>query len=130
MGGDGADHLAGGAGDVILTGGAGLDVFVFDKLGGLDHIADFTSATDHIQISAKLVAALGGTQALLETCFYAASGAVTAQDADDRLIYNTSTGALYYDVDGAGRRAAVQFAVLDLASDSVPALSFGDFIFA
>jgi hypothetical protein len=34
--------------------------------------------------------------------FRAAAGATAGADADDRLIYNTTNGNLYYDADGAG----------------------------
>ena len=39
------------------------------------------------------------------------SGAA-AVDGDDRIIYNSVSGALYYDADGAGGVAQVQFATL------------------
>jgi hypothetical protein len=37
--------------------------------------------------------------------------------ATDKIAYNTSTGALYYDVDGLGGAAAVQIATLGLVTN-------------
>jgi Ca2+-binding RTX toxin-like protein len=56
--------------------------------------------------------------------FYAAAGATKAHDATDRLIYNTTTGVLYYDADGLGGVAAVQVALLGASAH--PALVYAD----
>jgi Ca2+-binding RTX toxin-like protein len=128
-GGDGNDILIGGFGNDILTGGVGADSFVFERTNGSDHITDFTSGDDHVNLAAALVSFLGGTNKLTEASFYAAADAVTGHDADDRLIYNTTIGALYYDVDGIGRKSAVQIAMLDLSDGLAPTLLYSDFTF-
>jgi Ca2+-binding RTX toxin-like protein len=50
------------------------------------------------------------------------AGARTAHDADDRIVYDTSSGKLYYDADGTGTVQSVQVAVLANA----PALAATD----
>ncbi|EFG9941159.1 calcium-binding protein, partial [Escherichia coli] len=46
-------------------------------------------------------------------------------DADDRIIYNASTGALYYDADGSGTAfGRVQFATLT----GSPTITAADFV--
>jgi Ca2+-binding RTX toxin-like protein len=42
--------------------------------------------------------------------FYAAAGATGGHDADDRVIFDTTSGGLYYDADGSGSQAAVRLA--------------------
>lgn len=124
-----ADVLNGGAGKDILTGGAGADRFVFSTApgaGNVDTLTDFVSGVDTIQLSAAIFKALGGTAgSLLEGQFWSAAGANKGHDADDRLIYDSHSGALYYDADGSGGGASVQIALLGNAAH--PALSYSDF---
>ena len=121
--------LAGGTGNDTLTGGSGSDRFVFDMKAGVDHVTNFDSRVDFIKIDAPLVDALGGQEALVASTFFTSADAVQGQDADDRLTYNTTTGTLYYDVDGDGATKAVRIAILDLVDGVAPTLSFDHFLF-
>ena len=47
-----------------------------------------------------------------------------ALDADDRILYDAATGALYYDKDGTGVAAAIQFATLDNMPATLNATDF------
>jgi len=125
MGGAGNDTLIGGLGNDTLSGGIGNDVFVFNSAtaNNLDTILDFTTGTDKIQLSKSIFANLGATGNLTENSFWSAAGAVKGNDANDRVVYNTTTGALYYDADGSGSGAAVQIALLGTSTTT----SFSDF---
>jgi Ca2+-binding RTX toxin-like protein len=110
--------LRGMAGNDILTGGAGQDIFVFDTTpnatSNMDIITDFTPGTDTIQLEntgGGLFTALPtGTLAL--GAFNSGAGMTAATQADDRIIYNSTSGALFYDADGTGAQAAIQIALL------------------
>lgn len=111
----GDDILAGGAGNDVLVGGAGNDHFLFhaalDASTNLDRIVDFNVTEDTIQLYGAIFAGLTGLGTLTASQFVAnASG--TAQDADDRIIYETDTGKLLYDADGNLAGEAIQFALL------------------
>jgi serralysin len=110
-GGEGNDLLIGGSGYDMLTGGLGADTFAFNSTGEeFDIITDFTiEQGDSIQVSAsgfggELIAGL-----LAESQFWLGSAATTT---DHRFIYDSSTGGLFFDIDGAGESAQVQLASL------------------
>ena len=44
--------------------------------------------------------------------FAAGAGFTSGRDASDRVVYNTSTGSLYYDADGSGSGAAQLIATI------------------
>ncbi|NTV98285.1 MAG: hypothetical protein HGA70_03880, partial [Chlorobiaceae bacterium] len=128
VGGAGNDLIAGDYGNDTLTGGSGRDSFIFNTIPGFgnrDTITDFVHGTDKLQFSSSVFTGFDG---LIGTPgsdqFYSAAGAVTAHDLSDRIIYNSSTGALYYDLDGAGGTDAIQVAVLGTGSH--PSLSASD----
>ncbi|GCA93790.1 calcium-binding protein [Microcystis aeruginosa] len=117
-GGDGNDTLNGGPGTDTLTGGAGADRFAFSSsTHGIDTITDFNPAVgeDIINVTRS---GFGGSTALpslgaLTTAqFLSGAGATSATTTAQRFIYNTTDGALRFDVDGTGATAAVQIATL------------------
>jgi Ca2+-binding RTX toxin-like protein len=100
IGGDGNDLLSGGDGLDVLLGGAGTDRFRFDVApdgGNVDRIMDFAPGTDDLEFSTWVFGALTGNFA---DEFVKGPG-VEALGADDYLLYDTSTGQLYYDADGS-----------------------------
>jgi Ca2+-binding RTX toxin-like protein len=121
LGEGGNDWLIGFGGNDTLTGGAGQDTFVFGGLPGatnVELITDFVSATDKILLEDEIFLGLGpegaseGNFADGDARFAAGAGFTSARDASDRIVYDTSTGTLYYDGDGSGGRAAELIAVL------------------
>jgi serralysin len=110
QGGDGGDWLQSGGWSDTMTGGAGADSFVWAEAGSnhRDTVTDFVSGTDELLFENGTLNAMGasGAWAAGDTRFWAAAGATAGHDADDRLVYNTSTGNLYYDADGSGAGAA------------------------
>jgi Ca2+-binding RTX toxin-like protein len=105
------DFLAGGAGFDTLTGGAGRDRFHFkSRLEGRDRITDFNPFADTISVSAAGFG--GGLRAgtLLASQFVLGASAL---DSNDRFIYQKTTGALFFDIDGTGAAAKIQIATLN-----------------
>lgn len=113
IGGRGGDEIIGNGVANRLTGGAGADVFVFaTDLGGgnVDRITDFRVVDDTIRLDDDIFRVLPDGR--LAASAFAANAAGRATDALDRIVYETDTGALWYDRDGSGAAAAVRFATL------------------
>lgn len=131
-GGAGNDNISGGAGNDTLTGGEGSDYFLFDfaanASSNLDTIIDFVSGMDKLQFSKKINKGLGTKVGnLTNDQFWTSAGQTTAHSLTDRIIYDTVSGALYYDADGnkVGGVDAIQVAIIG-AADSHPTLIYTD----
>jgi Ca2+-binding RTX toxin-like protein len=114
IGNAGNNVINGGDGDDALTGLGGQDSFLFDtalsEAFNIDEITDFNVTDDTIRLdddifTSGLVAgnSVAGSQFVI---------GAAALDAGDRIIYNSATGAVYYDSDGTGAAAQIQFAQL------------------
>ena len=122
--GAGSDTLNGGAGADTLIGGLGNDIFVFSTVLGstnVDTILGFTCSSDVIQLENAIFTGLTTTGTLAASAFVTGTAAA---DANDRIIYNASTGDLFYDADGTGATAAVKFATLVGVQGTVSASNF------
>ncbi|MBW6425977.1 cadherin domain-containing protein [Rhizobium sp. XQZ8] len=112
-GGSGNDVLKGGLGKDFLVGGAGRDSFVFNtKLGSanIDTINDFSAKDDSIWLSDDVFTNVGKVGDLKPDALYIGT---KAHDTSDRVIYDKASGKLWYDADGNGKGAAIQFAQID-----------------
>ncbi|RXF68522.1 calcium-binding protein [Hansschlegelia zhihuaiae] len=122
-GGAGNDTLIGGGGEDVLRGGAGADTFRFDDLPSfgpsVDRIIGYSATDDRIEIDDAVFGGLSGGPLSGE----AFRVGTVALDSSDRFIYDKSTGALYFDVDGMGGAAQKQIAAFDPGTS----LSAGEF---
>ncbi|MEQ1952974.1 calcium-binding protein [Mesorhizobium sp. CN2-181] len=126
-GGSGNDTLNGGSGRDTLTGGAGKDVFLFtDPLvwnGNIVTIADFAATDDTIQLAKSALSEFENlaTGPLRPTDFTANTTGINS-DYDDRIVYETDTGKLFYY--NFADNVLIQFAVLT----GRPTISYADFV--
>jgi Ca2+-binding RTX toxin-like protein len=120
--GAGSDLLDGREGDDVLIGGTGADYFLFDTAlvpHNVDTLSDFLSGQDRILLDHGVFNALG--MGVLDPAAFVVGTA--AQSPEDRIVYDPASGAVWYDADGNGSGAAVQFASLPAQA----ALVAGDF---
>ncbi|MEF8756321.1 MAG: hypothetical protein V5B60_20685 [Accumulibacter sp.] len=111
----GANVLSGGTGNDTLSGGLGADTFRFDMLPNAatnrDTISDLNVLDDTIELENAIFNSLPNGP-LAATSFRSGAGVTAAADADDYLIYDTTSGALYYDANGNTGAGPVQVATL------------------
>lgn len=108
----GNDTLVGGTGNDELEGGSGSDVFRFNvsaASSNRDVITDFSVPSDTIQLENGIFTALTITGVLSSSAFNVGSSAL---DSSDRVIYNKTTGGIFYDADGTGSSAMLQIATV------------------
>lgn len=136
VGGQGSDTLVGGAGSDRLTGGMGKDRFWFsteaafdpDNLG-IDTITDFAPSRDKIVLSRSTFHQLRsaiGTGFSRQADFATVSTDLAAATSPARIVYNQSSGSLFYNANGrgAGWGTGAQFALLSGA----PSVTAEDFL--
>jgi len=112
----------GDVGNKTLTGGSGADAFVFASsvgAGNADRIMDFKSGVDQISLENGIFTGMGVSVTTSELRFGS-----NAQDTDDRLIYNATTGRLFFDADANGAGVKRLIATLDVGD----VLVVGDFV--
>jgi serralysin len=111
-GNNGSNILNGGEGNDELTGRGGQDAFLFATAlgaGNIDVITDFNVADDTIRLDQTIFSSSLGLGTLAGSQFVIGPA---ASDANHRIIYDDLTGAVYYDSDGTGATAAIQFAAV------------------
>jgi Ca2+-binding RTX toxin-like protein len=125
-GGAGPDALNGGTGNDTLTGGTEADAFVFNtalaSTSNVDTITDFAVGEDQILLSHSVFTkfVIGD----LDASYFVQGSSPVASNAHAAILFNQSTGDLYYDSDGTGAVASIKFAHLD----GVASLSSSDFV--
>lgn len=114
--GGGNDFLSGGLGNDRLRGEGGSDTFVFNTAlnatTNVDSIRDFDAAADTIRLENAIFSALTATGTLASAAFLANTTGLAA-NSSDRIIYETDTGALYYDSNGNAAGGGVHFATIE-----------------
>lgn len=116
-GGDGNDTVFGGAGNDLLRGGVGVDGFVFDTAlnpnVNVDDLLDFSAANDVINLDRTIFTAILVDGTLAAGAFVQGTA---AGDANDRILYDSASGNIFYDSDGNGAAAAVLFAQVNFGT--------------
>ncbi|UVC06740.1 hypothetical protein IHQ71_15910 [Rhizobium sp. TH2] len=107
-------RVDGGLGNDVLMAGSADDQFLFSTTlnanANVDIIRHFSVAHDLILLEDSVFVGIGAPGALAAGAFHIGNAAT---DAAHRIIYNESSGGLFFDSDGVGGNDAVRFAKLD-----------------
>ena len=107
FGGDGDDVLNGGNGYDLLSGGAGSDQFVLNtkikSSSDTNVIADFEAGIDQIVLSGNVFKSL----LRIDDINNAIVNSTTPLGRNDLLLFDSTSGMLYYDPDGSGKKLAL-----------------------
>jgi trimeric autotransporter adhesin len=121
--GEGNDLVNGGNGSDSIHTGTGSDRVFFDAAlgaGNVDAVQDFNPVFDTFLLDDAVFSTLA-PGVLAAEAFVVGAAAV---DGNDRIVYDSTTGALSYDPDGVGGAAQTEFAQLPGAL----ALTSSDFV--
>ena len=129
VGGEYGDTLIGGMGNDTLVGGHGADIFKFNAAVSasfnVDTILDFETTFDKIDFSRSVFSNLTAGTALAASDFVVNN---RPAGSNAHILYNSSTGVLSYDADGAGSKETfVAFAKIELNGVPPSDLSAADF---
>ena len=123
-GNDGVNILDGRGGNDVLAGFDGADSFVFssalDAAANVDTVIGFEAGVDNLRLDDAVFTGLA--RGVLDLGAFVVGS--EAAEADDRIIYDPTTGALSFDADGAGGAEAVQFAFLEMGLTNLSANDF------
>ena len=105
------DTLVGGYGADTLTGGSNADAFEYlSQLDIGDLITDFVSGTDGLYLSQSAFNALVWNGNDLDANDLLSGAGLSSSNTGAHLVYDTSSGKLYYDADASGAGSGVMIA--------------------
>jgi Ca2+-binding RTX toxin-like protein len=109
VGGAGDDTISGSVADNTFTGGTGNDTFFFGNVAvnnlsimGIDTIIDFAPGSDKLQLSKSVFTSLATipSNELSAMDFTTITTGMTADVSDAFIVYNSTTGDLFYNANG------------------------------
>lgn len=102
LGNAGDDILIGDAGNDTIRGGTGADTIILNSLSGIDDILDFSPDEDLLQLDQSIFTGLSETGDELDSSDFVTADVLTFNEvlSGASILYEKSTGSIYYDADG------------------------------